>query len=109
MAAAAGGPQGGQQPPGWVCVGGNRATVGDDHCRRVGGDDLLHVAGDAHRVLLGGPVDFRRADDLDAVGVDQVEVAGQVRRRGVQVVDGDGRVEVAADPQQLQPFPVILK
>ena len=43
------------------------------------------------------------------IGVDQVEVADQIGRRGMLMVDGDGCVEIAADQQQLQPLPLVLK
>ena len=71
----------------------NVAAIGDDQRRRLGGDDFADVAGDAFRRLLRGPGNLRGAEHLQAVRVDQIQVADQVGRGNVVPGDGDGPVE----------------
>src|SRR6185437_1656540 len=58
-------------------VGGHRLVLGDDQRHRPGGGDLVDHLPALARIQPVEEVQFLRADDLDLVRVDDVEVAGQ--------------------------------
>ena len=60
-------------------------------------------------MMSGGPGHLRRADDLQAFRVHQVEVADQVGGRDHMLGGADRAGHGAADPRELEPLPVAFE
>ena len=85
------------------------AAVRHDDRRGPRCEDLVEDMADFLAGLALRPGKLRRAHDLQAARMDQVEVANQIGRPDLVVGDGDDRIETAADQLQAELLVVSVK
>lgn len=89
-------------------VRGRFQPLGDDQRRRTPGDQFADDVGARQRLQPVVVIDFLVAEHLDAAGVDRVQVADLVGRRGRIARDRPFAARKTGEPPQLQRFPIVV-